>query len=132
MTRYDLVVYAFSVFRELADECGVNLADNGEDGLRYQIDAAWAALGSDTENMEAAQALVEYHCLRRFRMAAAVRTDNNLPDIRRKRSQIFEQIDRLVADAANRAAAAGHPIQPATPMQNMAWLTDWIEAEAAI
>lgn len=128
MTRNDLVVYAFSVLTELADECGVALSDSA-DGLRFQIDAAWAALGDDTSNTDAAQALVEYHCLRRFRLAVSVRTDNGLTDIRRKRSQIFEQIDRLVEDAANRAAAAGHPIQPASPMANIDWNTDWIEAE---
>lgn len=129
MTRHDLVVYAFATLRELADECGVALSDSA-DGLRYQIDAAWAALGDDTSNLEAAQALVEYHSLRRFRLAAAVRTDSSLTDVRRKVSQIFEQIDRLVEDAANRAAAAGHPIQPASPMTNVLWNTDWIEAEA--
>lgn len=128
MTRIDLFLYAAATFPELADECGVELVDAAA-GVRFQIDAAWSALGDDTSNVDAAQALVDYHCLRRFRTAAAVRTDNHsLNDIRRMRSQIFEQIDRLTRDAAQRAAAAGHPVMGA--LRTHLWTTDWIEAEA--
>lgn len=128
MTRIDLFIYAVNTFPELADECGVELVDSAA-GIRLPLDAAWVALGDDTSNVDAAQALVDWHCLRRFRTAAAVRTDNHsLGDIRRMRSQIFEQIDRLTRDAAQRAAAAGHPVMGA--MRTHLWTTDWIEAAA--
>ncbi len=127
MNRADLLLHAQSVLPELASECGVTLADTGA-GIARQLDAAARDLGEDTENESAGEALIEYHCLRRMRFALAARVDFDATAVRRGRSQIFNQVDALLGDAAERAAAAGHPVTATAPGATLVRLNlDWLE-----
>lgn len=113
MTRLDLLAHAEAMLTELANEASVSLADDGL-GIKSQLDAALRDLGDDTANTAAAEALTEYHVLRRLRYAVAARVDaNSATAVQRNKSQVFHQIETLITDAANRAAAAGHPVTPA-------------------
>ena len=113
MTRGEMLDYVASMFQALADETGIPLTDEPA-GLAYQLDAAQDELGDDTENKTAARALIEFHALRKFRIAAAARPDFDATAIKKGRSQVYEQIDALIADAGRRCAAAGHPTEAAT------------------
>lgn len=108
-TRADLLAHAVGVLDELATEAGVSLSDDAS-GIARQLDAAWRDLGMDTGNKAAAEALVEYHVLRRLRYAVASRVDHQATGIQRNRSQVYHQVTDLLNDAAARAAAAGHPV----------------------
>jgi len=112
MTRSDLLLHARAVLPELAAECGVVLADN-EEGIARQLDMALRDVAGDTANDAAGEALIEYHCLRRFRYALGARVDFDATAVQGKRSQIFNQVDLLLKDAIGRAAAAGHPVTAA-------------------
>lgn len=115
MTRADLIDYARSMFDALGGEARVSLTDT-PGGLAHQVDAVLTALGDaagDTASDEAARALMEYHTLRKLRIAAAARTDTDATAAQRGLSQLFSQIDRLTADAAQRCAAAGYPVTAA-------------------
>lgn len=116
MTRADLLTHAAGVLSELAAEAGVVLADTAA-GIAGQLDAAERDLGDDTGNGAAGEALIEYHVLRRLRYAVASRVDFDATAMQRGRSQIYNQVTALLDDAANRAAAAGHPVvaTPAAP-----------------
>jgi hypothetical protein len=117
MTRADLLAHAAGVLSELAAEAGVVLADDPA-GIAGQLNAAERDLGDDTGNSAAGEALIEYHVLRRLRYAVASRVDFDATAMQRGRSQIYNQVSALLDDAANRAAAAGHPVvaTPAAPV----------------
>lgn len=132
ITRAAMSAYLAVMLAELAAEAEIDLADTPE-GIGYALDQAMADLGSDTANTGAGYALAEYYGLRRIRFAIAARIDFDATAIQSKRSQLYNQIDSLIADAARRAASAGHPISSAdgTPAASViAWPTDWIEPEA--
>lgn len=134
VTRADLADHAAAVFPELAAETGLLLADDLDQaaGISRQLDAAVRDLGTDTANRAAGEALVEYHVLRRMRYALAARVDFDATAMQGRRSQIFEHIDRLLADATDRAAAAGHPLTPASSGAQLVRLNlDYIEPAAA-
>jgi len=109
MTRLDLLAHANGVLEELAIEAGVSLSDDDR-GIARQLDAAERDLGTDVNNVQAGEALIEYHVLRLFRYALAARVDFDATAIKRSRSQVYIQVNDLLTDAANRAAAAGHPV----------------------
>ncbi len=113
MTRADLIAYAASLFGPLADEAGIPIADTAT-GLAYQLDAVMAATADDAAPDDAQKALIEYHTLIKIRYALAARPDFDATAIRRGRSQPFAQVNALIADAAGRAAAAGHPTTKTT------------------
>jgi hypothetical protein len=108
MTRADLLTYLAATFTVLGAEAQVSLTDTAA-GLAYPLDSAMTALGSDTGNTEAGHALGEYYSLLKFRYAVAGRVDFDATAVRKGRSQIYEQIDALIKDAQQRAAATGHP-----------------------
>ena len=135
VTRATLIDYLSAMIAELADEAQIEIADTAS-GFKYAIDQAIADLSDDTENLTAAYALAEYHALRRIRSAFAARIDFDATAIQSKRSQLYNQVDHLIADAANRASAAGHPItsggssgSSGAPAQTILWSTDWQEPE---
>lgn len=109
MTRDDLLFHAGAVLDALAQEAGVSLSDDWE-GIGRQLAAAWRDLGTDTGNVMAGEALIEYHVLRRIRYAVAGRVDFDATAMRGGRSQIYQHVTDLLNDAAARAAAAGHPV----------------------
>ena len=112
MTQLDMLAHAAALLTELAEETGVLLVDDAL-GIKGQLDAAVRDLGDDTANSAAGEALTEYHVLRRLRYAVAARVDaNSATAVQRNKSQVFHQIETLITDAANRAAAAGHPVTP--------------------
>lgn len=133
ITRATMGAYLAVMLAELATEAEIDLADTPE-GIGYALDQALADLGSDTANTGAGYALAEYYGLRRVRFALAARIDFDATAIQSKRSQLYNQIDSLIADAARRAASAGHPIssEAGAPAASVtAWPTDWIEPEAS-
>lgn len=110
-----MLAYAASLFADLAEQTAVPLGDSA-DGLAYQLDAAVEALGDEAgsaDNGAAARALIEYHALRKFRAAAAARPDFDATAMRGGRSQVYEQIDAMITEAAQRCAAAGYPVDAA-------------------
>lgn len=113
MTRAEMLDYVASLYGPLSMETGIPLTDEPA-GLAYQLDAAEEEIGDDAANGAACRALIEYHTLRKLRIAAAARPDFDATAIKRGRSQIFEQIDALIEDAGRRCAAAGHPTEAAT------------------
>lgn len=119
MTRADLLAHAVGMLSELANEAGVDLQDDSL-GVKSQLDAAVRDLGEDAGNTAAGEALTEYHVLRRLRYAIAARFDPNATGVQRNTSQVFRQIEALLADAASRAGAAGHPVAPPTGAEGAA------------
>ena len=112
MTRAELLAYAASLYAALAKEANVPLDDSAA-GLAYQLDAVTTATASDSSNSAAQQALIEYHALRKFRATLAARSDTNSTGIRKGKSQIFDQVNALIDDAASRSATAGYPVAAA-------------------
>lgn len=113
MNREELLLHVQSVLPELAAQVGLLLDDSAASGIARQIDAALRDLQTDTGNVAAGEALIEYHVLRRLRFALAARSEYDATAIRRNLSQVFNQVDKLLGDAAARAAAAGHPVTAA-------------------
>ena len=109
MTRDDLLFHVTAVLEALAQEANVSLTDDWG-GIGRQLDAAMRDLGTDTGNVMAGEALAEYHVLRRIRYAVAARVDFDATAMQGGRSQIYRHVSDLLADAAGRAAAAGHPV----------------------
>ena len=109
MTRDDLLFHVNAVLEALAQEANVSLTDDWG-GIERQLDAAVRDLGADTNNVMAGEALIEYHVLRRIRYAVASRVDFDATAMRGGRSQIYQHVSDLLADAAARAAAGGHPV----------------------
>ena len=135
MNRADLLAHVRGVLDELATEAGVQLEDDAP-GIARQLDAAVRDLGADVSNTAAGEALIEYHVLRRLRYALAARVDFDATAVKRNRSQIFLQVNDLLSDAANRAAAAGHAVIPApatapTGARLVALNLDYLESPAA-
>lgn len=131
MDRAQMLAYAASMFDAIAAETGVPLEDTAA-GLAYQLDAAGAALEDAGSNSSAvAMPLIEYHALRKFRAAAAARPDFDATAARRARNQIYEQIDALIAEAAQRCAAAGAPVTTANSYGLAAINLAYIDDEAA-
>lgn len=129
MTRAELLAYAASLFAALADESGVPLDDSAA-GLAWQLDAVIAATTDDADNDAAQQALIEYHALRKFRYGLAARPDFDATAVRKKRSQIFEQVDSLIAEAAARCGAGGYPVAAAGAYGLHTLTLDYLEPEA--
>ena len=128
MTRADLLTYAASLFAALAEEAQIPLEDTAA-GLKYQLDGVQAATAADSDNADAQQALIEYHTLRKMRIALAARSDVNSTGIRKGRSQIFEQVDSLIKDASERSAAAGYAVASAGDYGHTALTLDYLEPE---
>lgn len=128
MTRAELLEYAESMYRPLADETGIPLTDTPA-GLAYQLDAAEEEIGDDADNNAAARALIEYHSLIKFRAAAAARPDFDATAKRGSKSQVYEQINALIADAARRCATAGHPTTTAATYGRQAVNLEIIEPD---
>jgi hypothetical protein len=130
MERAELLAHAQNLFTDLANEAGISLADDAG-GIERQIDATLRDLGEDTTNAAAGEALIEYHCLRRFRYAVAARVDFDATAVTKKRSQIYEQIDHLITDAAKRCSATGHPMSETAGSQLIRLNLDYLEPEPA-
>lgn len=128
VTRAQLAAYLAVIAGPLADEAGISAADQ-TDGMSYALDLALADLGDDTANTAAAYALAELHAYRRVLTVLASRTDFQATGALASRNQLFRQTQDLIADAASRAAAAGHPTQQQQAARVITWTTDWIEPE---
>lgn len=129
MTRAELLAYASSLFAALAKTANVPLDDSAA-GLAYQLDAVIDATTGDSDNSAGQQALIEYHALRKFRFVLAASADVNSTGIRKGKSQIFEQVDTLIADASSRSAAAGYPVATTGEYGLTAINLDYLEPEA--
>lgn len=131
ITRAGLVAYLAVMLKDLAEEAAVTIADTSA-GIAYALDQAMADLGEDLDNLSAGYALAEYHTLRRIRAAFAARLDFDATATAGRRSQLYNQTDALIADAAARAASAGHPVissASSAPATTILWSTDWQEPE---
>jgi hypothetical protein len=131
VTRAGLVSYLAVMIKDLAEEAQIALTDTSA-GIAYALDQAMADLGEDLDNTSAGYALAEYHALRRLRAAFAARLDFDATATAGRRSQLYNQTDSLIADAAQRAASAGHPVTStasSAPATTILWSTDWQEPE---
>ena len=108
ITRAGLVAYLAVMLKDLAEEAAVTIADTSA-GIAYALDQAMADLGEDLDNLSAGYALAEYHTLRRIRAAFAARLDFDATATAGRRSQLYNQTDALIADAAARAARGSLP-----------------------
>ncbi len=137
MSRADLLTHVQHMLPEIAIEAGVTLAEDtttqggiAVPGITRELDAAVRDLGSDTGNQAAGEALIEYHVLRRCRYAVGSRLDFDATAVQAKRSQIYNQIDALIKDAADRCAATGHPIAQTSGSRLVTLNLDYLEPEA--
>lgn len=131
MSRTAITTYAAAIYSAWSSETGIALTDTAA-GIAYQIDLVLAALGDDTSNTAAMQALTDYHLLRRFQTVIGARVDFDATAIKSGRSQLFTHLKDMIADAAARAAAAGYPVTgSAASAGPIYWSTDWIEPEIA-
>lgn len=132
MSRATVTSYAAATWATWAAETGIALVDDYEDGIGYQIDLVETALGGDTSQAAAMQALTDYHVLRRMQSVVSARADFDATAIKAGRAQLFLHLKDMIADAAARCAAAGYPVSgSATSAAPVYWTTDWIEPEPA-
>lgn len=128
-SRSAIATYAAATYSAWASETGIAMTDTSA-GIAYQIDLVMAALGADTGNTAAWQALTDYHVLRRLQTVISARSDFDATAIKAGRSQLFMHLQEMIADAASRAAAAGYPVTGAAAQAGpIYWSTDWIEPE---
>lgn len=131
ITRQNLADYLAVMFAALAEEAGIDVADT-PGGIGYALDQAMADIGSDTANIAAAYAIGEYHTARRILTTLASRPDFDATAIQSsRRSQLYAMTRDLMEQAAQRAAATGHPLEHVAAGGIMVWSTDWIEPEIA-
>lgn len=113
MERAGLMQWVAVSLAALLKVAALSAADT-PDGLQYPLDSALRRLGAPTAGPvpagleQAAEALAEYYTLLRVRTGLATRTDVEAQNARSAKSQLFNQVTELIADAANRAAAAGY------------------------
>ena len=132
MSQETVTTYAAATWATWATEAGINLVDDYADGIAYQIDLVETALGGDTTQAAAMQALTDYHVLRRMQTVISARVDFDATAIKSGRAQLFLHLQDMIKDAAARAAAAGYPVTgSATSAGPAFWNTDWIEPEPA-
>ena len=130
ITRQNLADYLAVMFAALAEEAGIEISDT-PGGIGYALDQALADIGADTDNLTAAYAIAEYHAARRILTTLASRPDFDATAIQSsRRSQLYAMTRDLIDQAAQRAKAAGHPLEYMAPAGVMLWSTDWIEPEA--
>ncbi len=130
MSRAAVTTYAAATWAAWATETGNSLTDDYEEGIGYQIDLVETALGGDTSQTAAMQALTDYHVLRRMQSVVSARVDFDATAIKSGRAQLFLHLKDMIADAAARCAAAGYPVTGSTASAAPAyWNTDWIEPE---
>jgi hypothetical protein len=126
ITRADLLDYAEVQHAELAAEAGISLVDTSA-GIKLALDQAVNRLGDDTANLDAAYALTDYYVLQRVWYALAARVDFDATAVQRNRSQVFNQVYRLLEDAQRRCAAAGHAVTAERRAQLVDYTVDYLE-----
>lgn len=139
MTRSDLLAYLSETYREITETLSISQSD-APSAYSHALDQAFRRLNvaesglaiAESNDVEAAQALGEYYSLRRFRALAAVRVDYPADGnrIMQKRSQLFQQISDLLAEAAERCEALGFSMKAETLLQSVQWVTDYVEPVA--
>jgi hypothetical protein len=113
MTRAELVAYLGEQFATLLDAAGILPADMAA-GLQMPVNQALRRLGVSAAGpisdalSEAAEALGEFHTLRRIRAALGASTEIEAQNARASKSQLFNQVTALLEDAAARCAALGY------------------------
>lgn len=126
IARADMLDYAEVQHAELAAEAGITLADTTA-GIGLALDQAVAKLGDDTSNLDAAYSLTDYYVLQRVWYALASRVDFDATAVQRNRSQVFNQVYMLLADAQKRCAAAGHAVATEKRVALVEYNTDYLE-----
>ena len=130
ITRQILADYLATTIAALANAADLETADT-PGGIGYPLDLAIADIGTDTENIQAAYAIAEFHAYRRILAILASRPDFDATAIQSsRRSQLYNMTSDLIEQAAKRAAAAGHPMEQQAAAGILVWSTDWIEPEA--
>lgn len=131
-SRADLVAYLAGFLADLATETGIAMVDTAP-GIAAQLDQAQAAAG-DNPHDTAHYAAAEFFVLRRMRAATAARTDFDATAIKGGRSQVYNHISELMAEASAMAATYGVNLTAATigdGSGSFVWSTDTIEPEIA-
>ena len=126
ITRADMLDYAEVQHAELALEAGIALTDTTA-GIKLALDQAVAKLGSDTDNLDAAYSLTDYYVLQRIWYALASRVDFDATAVKHNRSQVFNQVGKLLEDAQQRCAAAGHAVATEKRVGLVDYVTDYLE-----
>lgn len=126
ITRDDMLDYAEVQHAELAAEAGITIADTTA-GIGLALDQAVAKLGGDTSNLDAAYSLTDYYVLQRVWYALASRVDFDATAVQRNRSQVFNQVYMLMADAQKRCAAAGHAVATEKRVALVEYNADYLE-----
>lgn len=127
ITRQSLADYLATMIAALATEAGIETSDT-PGGIGYALDQAIADIGADTANLSAAYAIAEYHAYKRILAILASRPDFDATAIQSsRRSQLYSMTRDLMDQAAQRAAATGHPLEHAAAAGILVWSTDWIE-----
>lgn len=137
-TRAELVSYVAGFLAALGTETGIALVDTAP-GIATQLTQAQEA-AAGYENPTPHYSAAEFFVLRRMRAAVAARVDFDATAVRAGRSQIFNQIDQLMQEAAAMAATYGLNLTSATPgsagsdghgAAAFGYTTDWIEPYGA-
>ncbi len=126
ITRDDMQDYAEVQHAELGAEAGIALTDTTA-GIGLALDQAVAKLGDDTSNLDAAYSLTDYYVLQRVWYALAARVDFDATAVQRGRSQVFNQVYLLMADAQKRCAAAGHAVAAERRVDLVEYNADYLE-----
>lgn len=126
VTRANMLDYAVVQHAELATEAGIAPTDTNS-GIKLALDQAVAKLGSDTSNLDAAYSLTDYYVLQRVWYALASRVDFDATAVQRNRSQVFNQVYKLLEDAQKRCAAAGHAVATENRVGLVEYNTDYLE-----
>jgi hypothetical protein len=139
MSRATAAVFLHGQFSDLATEISQAETDDSADGYGPDIDQAFRQLETDEDDLATASAtqaqipafvaLCEYYALRRFARRLALRADIKAGTMAKGLGKQADTLQALMAEAAQRAAGLGYPVDGAAAWSIGQINLDYIEPE---